>query len=148
MKGRPFQGQILIFVCCLLGLWISPLHACATDTFHWNTNQSLVTADIKSSDLADLLQRIADATGWRVFVEPVTTRKVSAKFTELAPGEALRLLLGDVNFAVVPETNSSPRLFVFRTAQDKATQVVVPSKSKEGHAESKVIPNELIVRLK
>ena len=65
----------------------------ATDSFNWNTNQNRVSADIKSSDLLSLLEQIADATRWRVFVEPETLHKVSAKFENLPPGEALRLLL-------------------------------------------------------
>lgn len=117
------------------------------DQFTWNTNSDRVTVDIKSEPLRDLLEKIANATGWHVFVEPQTMHQVSAKFQELPPGEALHLLLGDVNFALVPTTNSSSRLFVFRTSQDNATQVIRPSKSA-ATAESKPIPNELIVRLK
>src|SRR5207247_7093663 len=63
-------------------------------------------------------------------------------------GDALGLLLGDLNFALVPQTNASPRLFVFHTSLQEATQLIrVPSKSsKSGSA--KPIPNELIVALK
>src|SRR5205823_11766232 len=74
-----------------------------------------------------------------------TTHIVSAKFKDLPPGEALRLLLGDLNFALVPETNASPRLFVFRTSRQNATQLVtVPKAGGRG----KIIANELVLRLK
>jgi hypothetical protein len=143
------SSRIRYYLCvvawCLFYGWPSHIHA--ADTLNWNTNKNRVTADIQSSELTDLLERIAGATGWRVFLEPGTTHQVSAKFSELAPGDALHLLLGDVNFALVPETNSRPRLFVFRTSQRHATQSIQPSRLRN-HAQSKVIPNELIVRLK
>ena len=119
--------------------------AFAADTLHWQTNR--VSADIKSGDLFQLLERIAATTGWHILVEPETARKVSAKFENLPPGEALRLLLGDLNFALITETNASPRLFVFRTTIKNATQLVSP-KAAEFADKGKLIPNELIVRLK
>jgi len=115
------------------------------DTFQWQTNR--VSADIKSGDLFQLLERIAANTGWHIFVEPETARKVSAKFQNLPPGEALHLLLGDLNFALITETNASPKLFVFRTTMGNATQLVRP-KPAESAPKGKLIPNELIVRLK
>ncbi len=115
------------------------------ETLDWNTRQNSVSADFKSSDLIDVLGQVASATGWRVFVEPDTRHTVSAKFTHLPPGEALRLMLGDINFAVVPETNAASRLFVFRTSRAHATQSVP---AKESARDSKRLTNELIVRLK
>ena len=118
--------------------------ALPADTLNWRTNQNRISADIQSGKLSALLEQIAAATGWHVYIEPDTTHTVSAKFNDLPPGQALRLLLGDLNFALVPETNSPPKLFVFRTAQQNATQLVrAPNKGR-----GKVIPNELIVTLK
>lgn len=114
----------------------------AADTLDWNTNRNQVSADIKSEDLLRMLRRIAAATGWHVLVEPGTSHNVSAKFNDLAPGEALHLLLGEVNFALVPATNVPLRLFVFRTAANQATQLVSPN------APARIMPNELVVRLK
>ena len=135
----------------LVGLAVALLAgepARATDTLNWETNRNRVSADIKAGRLVPLLEQIAGVTGWQVFVEPDTTRTVSAKFSSLPPGEALHLLLGDLNFALVPGTNTSPRLFVFRTAMANSTQLVRPSNAKESRSSGKVIPNELIVRLK
>ncbi len=58
------------------------------------------------------------------------------------------MLLGDLNFALVPETNTAPKLFVFRTALKNATQLIRPVKPGESGAGAKLIANELIVRLK
>lgn len=119
--------------------------ALAADTLQWQTNR--VSADLKGADLFQTLERIALATGWHIYVEPETARKVSVKFENLPPGEALHLLLGDLNFALVPVTNASPKLFVFRTSMKNATQLVRPKVAADA-GKARIIPNELIVRLK
>jgi hypothetical protein len=140
------KGLCRLVVGCVASLsFILPVRG--ADQFEWNTNRNRVTVDIRSEQLLRVLEKIADATGWRVFVEPQTIHNVSVKFSDLPPGEALRLLLGEVNYALVPQTNSSSRLFVFRTSRQRATQAIEPSKSASRTA-SKVIPNELIVRIK
>ena len=93
--------------CALLGLAIALLTAApapAAGTLNWETNRNRVSADIKAGKLLPLLEQIAAVTRWQVMVEPDTTHTVSAKFSNLPPGEALRLLLGDLNFALVPES--------------------------------------------
>jgi len=128
----------------LLILFVLTVSVRASESLNWRTNQNRVTADIHSLKLSPLLEQIATATGWQVYLEPDTTHIVSAKFKDLPPGEALRLLLGDLNFALVPETNAPARLFVFRTIQRNATQLIRAQKQNAG----KAIPNELIVTLK
>jgi hypothetical protein len=130
----------------VFGIWCFTRAASAADTLSWNTNKNEVSADIKSTGLLAVLEKIATVTHWHVFVEPETLHTVSAKFSKLQPGDALRKLLGDVNFALVPATtNSAAHLYVFRTSRQNATQLIAPAKSE---AKPKVIPNELIVRLK
>jgi hypothetical protein len=115
------------------------------DTLQWQTNR--VSADITSGDLYQLLEKVAAASGWRIYVEPDLSHKVSAKFKDLPPGEALHMLLGDVNFALVPEASSKPKLFVFRTTMKNATRLVRPAVPAD-IGKAKIITNELIVRLK
>jgi hypothetical protein len=129
----------------LLAAFLSSASPVRGDTLNWQTNRNRVTADIKSARLTRVLEQIASATRWQVFVEPDVTRRVSAKFKDLPSGEALRLLLGDLNFALVPETNASAKLFVFRTQIRNATQLVQPDDPDAG---GKIIPNELVIRLK
>ena len=57
------------------------------------------------------------------------------------------MLLGDVNFALVPVTNANPSLYVFRTTIKNATQFVRPAVPADA-GKAIIIPNELIVRLK
>jgi hypothetical protein len=124
------------------------LPARAADTLNWETNRNRVSADIKSGQLLPMLEQIASVTGWHIFLEPDTTATVSAKFDRLPPGEALHLLLHDLNFALVPATNASSKLFVFRTTMQNATQSVHPAKPVASGPKGKLIANELILRLK
>src|SRR6267378_589949 len=140
------------FACWLLFAVVAtvlcgPLTTKAADTLSWRTNQNGVSADIQSGRLVPVLEDVAQATRWRVFLEPGVTRTVSAKFKNQPVGEALHLLLGELNYALVPETNGPSKLFVFRTAQKNATQLIHPADGEAG-TRGKIIPNELIVRLK
>jgi thermitase len=136
-------GALLLFVALASG---RAARASASDSLYWQSNH--VTADIKSSELLQVLEAISAATHWHVFVEPETFHTVSAKFKDLPPGDALHLLLGNVNFAVLPGTNSTQRLYVFRTSMQRATQLVRPTKGAAAAGQPKLMPNELIVRLK
>lgn len=109
----------------------------------WNQTKDLVDADVRDLGLLPLLERVARETGWHIFVEPDTEFRASAKFKALPTGEALRRLLGDLNFALVPQSNAPPRLYVFRTVMNNATQKV-----EAGPREAKRVPNQLLVRVK
>src|ERR1043166_7824863 len=135
---------VKILLCTALAAMLAN-SALGADTFNWNINQNRVTADVQSGNLSTVLGKIIAATGWQIYIEPGTTHTVSAKFKNLPPGDALRLLLGDLNFALVPETNSSSKLFVFRTFRQNATELV--RAPKLAGARLKVITNERIVTL-
>src|ERR1035437_6216466 len=145
LRAPGGAGRVLAALWLALALFPA-LPARAADALNWETNRNRVSADIKSGQLVPLLEQIASITGWHIFLEPNTICTVSAKFDRLPPGEALHLLLRDLNFALVPATNASPKLFVFRTTMENATQSVRPSSPSV--AKGKVIPNELILRLK
>ena len=100
-------------------------------------------ADVRGMALWPLLEKIAVEAGWHIFVEPDTTHTTSAKFKDLPSGDALKMLLGNLNFALVPRTNGVPHLYVFRTNMKNATQRVLAPKAVARH-----VPNELLVKLK
>ena len=138
------------FLCVLwLGGFLGTFEALhAADTFTWRTNDNRISAEIGSWPLSKLLGKVSEQTGWKVFLEPGTTRDVSVKFKSLSLGDALRSLLGDLNFALVPETNSPSKLFVFRTSLHQATQLISPAQSADAAKKSKRIRNEIVVTLK
>ena len=143
---RPSRFRIALLGLALLLAARAP--GFAADTLVWNKEKDRVDADVRGWTLSQFLERVAADTGWQVYVEPSATHNVSAKFKDLPSGEALRLLLGDLNFAMVPQTNASPRLFVFRTEMRNATQPVPAPPKPSAAALAKKVPNELIVKLK
>jgi hypothetical protein len=144
MKG------LWILVVALLGWGPTASHVLAaapaarTNVLDWRVGQDKVTADITGWDVRTLLEHVASATGWHIFVEPGTKYTVSAKFKDRAPGEALRLLIPPLTAVLLPGSNAPTRLLVYRTSVQEATQRIAPlSKRKSKHIE-----DELIVKLK
>lgn len=111
-----------------------------TNVLVWHKDKGTVDAQMRHESLMPLLKSIAGESGWHVYVEPGATLDSSTKFKNLAAGDALKMLLGDLNFALVPESNSPWRLYVFRTAMKNATLSV--------SAKPRHVPNELLVRVK
>ena len=100
-------------------------------------------------DLWNVLQEVSALTGWEVYLEPGTSSEASAKFKNLPRNDALRRLLGKLNFELSPQSNSVPKLFVFRTGAGNATQRIGAEKKSVVKVEKdKPIPNHLIVTLK
>src|SRR5689334_19370616 len=143
LKRGVYETGLFLALLFFATFAVAPLNA--ADTLRWGTNS--VSADIKSTELMSVLEKIAGVTGWHVFVEPETLHVVSAKFNGLTPGEALHKLLGDVNFFLMPDAKQ-PKLYVFRTRMQNATRMIQPAPIAPKEAKSKIIPNELIVRLK
>jgi thermitase len=128
----------LFFVAFCLGA-----RAAATNSLTWHRETDRVDASLRGEALMPLLEQVARQAGWHVFVEPNTTRSISVKFTDLPSGDALKRMLGDLNFALVPQTNAVPRLYVFRTLQKNATQPVLAAPAVSRH-----VANELLVKIK
>lgn len=137
-----------LFLSCWCCLALAPVSR-AADRLVWREKENSVDADIDGCSLNRLLERIAAKTRWQVFLEPETEHTVTAKFKGLKSGEALRRLLGNLSFAIVPATNTPPRLLVFRTSMRAATDLVAAPAELDGDAAgTHKIPNELIVTLK
>jgi hypothetical protein len=130
--------KIVLLLCalCLPGF-------ARADTLVWHKPQDRVDADIRTWDVRELLEHIAVTTGWHIYLDPGAIRPVSAKFQALPPDEALRALLGDLNFLIIPQTNGPSQLYVFRTSRGQATRLIVAPKKT-----AQPIPNELVVTLK
>ena len=121
--------------------------ATKTNSLVWNTAADRVSADVRGAALWPLLEDIAHQTGWHIFVEPATARNVDVKFSDLPSGDALHKLLGDLNFAFVPQTNGPSQLYVFKTRQENATQRVLAAPAAKAGPQ-KHVPNQLLLKLK
>ena len=143
----PF-GRWLRAILCLAALALSlALAQAAGDTLDWRLKENTVDAQIDNWPLQQLLETVAAKTGWQIYVEPDTEHRVSAKFKNAKPGEALRRLLGDLSYALVPADKGPARLYIFRNSQAQATQLVAaPRETTEGR--SHALGKELIVTLK
>jgi hypothetical protein len=127
---------------CLLFASALVANAADTNSLVWSAATGQVSADVHGEPLWPLLEDIAHQTGWHIFVEPGSDRTASATFKNLPSGDALKMLLGDLNFALVPKTNGPSQLYVFRTTMENATRPVVRAKP------ARRIPNELLIRVK
>jgi thermitase len=120
--------------------------ATGTNSLVWQADRDRVSADIRGEALWPLLEDIAHQTGWHIFVEPGASQIADVKFRDLPEGEALRKLLGNLNYALVPQTNGPQELYVFTTTMRQATQPVQaanPVVKRQRH-----VTNELLVKLK
>lgn len=142
---RPAKfAMVFAFV---LAVFLSAARADTTNTLVWNTAADQVSADVRGEALWPLLESIAHQTGWHIFVEPGIDRRSDTKFKDLPRGEALKKLLGDLNFAFVPQTNGPDFLYVFATVMRNATKPIVTTHTTK-IGPQKYVPNELLVKLK
>jgi len=120
----------------------------AADSLVWRAEKNQVDAQIESWPLSEVLESISSATGWQIYLEPDTEYTVTTRFHNLKPADALRRLLGELNFALLPQTNAPAKLFIYRNSVHDATQLIQVAKKPKIDSGSNSIPNELIVRLK
>ena len=133
---------------CLLFLRLPPV-ARAVELLQWDSSRGLATAQIDSAELQSVLRRIGSATGWQIYVEPELEYRVSVKFQDATPAEALKLILGDLNFALLAPRGGPSRLFVFRNSLDEAAPLLpAPVRAGEDLSEAAIVANELVVVMK
>ncbi len=119
----------------------------AAYSLHWNTASNRVDARIPGVPLSKVLTRLARQTEWEIRIESGKDRTVLTEFSDLPPRDALRALLGEFSFVLIPERNKPSRLLVYQSSADAADTLVNPG-DDEYTLEPGPIPNELIVRIK
>jgi hypothetical protein len=119
----------------------------ASGSLRWRTDRSEVDADIDGWPLSTLLEEIATATGWQIYVEPDTNHTVATRFEKLGTADALRRLLDGLSFALLPQVAGPPKLFVYQGSVDRATQAV-HGRSRSAAGKRQPIADERIVVLK
>jgi len=139
---RPPAGWLALAVL------LAPAGLRADDTLVWQADQQTLNANLTKAPLIPALDRLATITGWHIYLEPVPGKTITTRFTGLSRGEAMRILLGDMNYAFVPQTDGPTKLFVFRTSRDAATTVLRGELTKGKAATDRRIPNQLIIKVK
>ncbi|MCF7669127.1 MAG: S8 family serine peptidase [Verrucomicrobia bacterium] len=115
----------------------------------WDNDAEEVNADIHGWRLKEVLAEIVENTGWRILVEPGTERVVSAKFKDLSINDALKRLLGGLNYAIISDTGEPVKMHVFKTDMRRATiKISVTDAQNKKAPDSGRVPDELVVSLK
>jgi len=117
-----------------------------SNTLTWDKASERISAEIKTSSLDELLGLVSEATGWEIYYQPDTQRSVDLKLRDRPTSEALKLLLGDLSFALIT-SEGKQRLMVFRTAIGEATELVSAKKDPRDDT-TKPIATELVVTVK
>jgi hypothetical protein len=118
-------------------------------TLDWQAGPKGVDADIEGWSLPRVIATISRATGWQTYLEPDTGGAITAHFENLDGPAALRRLLGDLNFALLPQVAGPPRLFVYQHSFADATRFIpADTTASPKTPASRPVGNELIVRRK
>ena len=141
---RKISHCCFVVLFAWLALFLIAPSLIASDSLVWHREQDRVDADIETWDVRNLLEHVAAATGWHIYLDPGAIHKVSVKFNDLPSGEALHSMLSGLNFVMVPKTNAPSELYVFRTSRHQATRVIMAAVPKS----ARPISNELIVTCK
>jgi hypothetical protein len=104
----------------------------------WRKNKT-ADAAIEGWQLQKVLSRLAAVSGWKIFLEPGLDDNVSVQFANVSQGEALKLLLGNVNYALVPGGSGPSRLYVYKTSVTEATSLVPPESKPRNWLENEMI---------
>lgn len=118
-----------------------------TGTLDWRADRNRVDAQVDGWPLSLLLEEIASATGWEVYVQPNTTYEVTTEFDDLTQADALRRLLGRLNFSLLPQPKGPSQLFVYSSSVEEATQRIRAVRAKAERVPGQPIPSERIVVL-
>ena len=149
---RRTAGIWLAGLATLLAL-LSSIHAAqsksasaspiASNTITWRKNRT-ADASIESLPLQKVLGHLSGATGWKVFVEPGLDQPISVQFRNASQGDALKLLLGNLSYALVPQAGAGSRLYVYKNSLSDATSLIRPELSNRP---KNWLPNEMIISL-
>lgn len=141
-RVRQHGGWRALLAVALAVVFLSS--ARAEEYIRWDKNRQRVEANVASWDVVRVLQRVSALTGWKIYLQPDTEQRVPTRFRDLSEGEALRRLLGDLNFMLVPRTNAPDTLYVFRTSRRDATDLV---RAEASSPKTKPIADEVVVVL-
>ena len=140
-RGIDF-GRAAALAC--LSFWAGT--AASTGQLNWNPKTGKVDASLQGEPLSKVLSDIGALAEWEVLVEPGLQATVSTRFEGLPAHQALRRILGNLNFAVLPGKNGRKKLYIYRNSIRAATKQLKP-KAGNQPSQSRRIENEIIAAL-
>ncbi len=96
----------------------------AADSVVWHPKARTFDMNVRAMGLEQLLGVIKAETGWEVLVEPGLEGRVAVKFRNKPAADAMRLLLDDKRFSLVPRAKGGTQLTVYARNRRGATQAV------------------------
>ena len=93
---------------------------------NWNAD-GMASAQLEKCPLEKVLLSLSEQSRWQVFVEPELGLHVTTRFKNLTHAQALRRLLSDVNFAIIPSPKALSKLLVYKTSSEKAVVRIIPT---------------------
>jgi len=122
--------------------------ALAEDSLRWHADKEELDVDLNNAPQIPTLEDLAHKTGWHIYLEPTPGKTFTTKFAGKPRGQAMHILIGDMNYAFVPEQNSPTKLFIFQTSRDAATYEIKAQPETTNAPVIGKVPNQLIVKLK
>ena len=148
-----FLRHVFIFLFCLFALNNAEAQEIIIEEslIKWNANGK-VTASIENQPLEKILQLLSEQEKWQILLEPGLKLNVTTRFKNLTQTEALRRLLNDVNFVIIPSKKNQSKMLVYQTSSDNAVRKITPNirntkSSFTNKKDSAKINNELLVTL-
>jgi hypothetical protein len=134
-------ASLFLLLTCVVG------EAASAGLVRWHPATATLDASLNQAPLSKVLSDIGAMTGWDVMVEPGMRAVVSTRFNGLTINQALRRILGGLNFAVLQgEREGTKKLYIYQRSIGAATQSLLAGAS-EVHPKSRRIENEIIVTL-
>src|SRR5687768_16256170 len=145
MGMKSTRGIWLAALALLLGFSFAFAAAPADKTIAltWRKNKT-ADANLESLPLPKVLSRLSAETSWKVFLQPGLNENISAQFQNASQSEALKLLLGNLSYAFVPQTGGGAKLYVYKTSIADATSLIQPDLASRP---KNWLANELILSL-
>lgn len=140
-RGIDF-GRAVALAC--LSFWV--VTAASAGQLNWNPKTGKVDASLQGEPLSKVLSDIGALADWEVLVEPGLQATVSTRFEGLPAHQALRRILGNWNFAVLPGKNGRKKLYIYRNSLRATTKPLKPQTGNKT-SQSRRIENEIIATL-
>lgn len=121
----PIRWRPLLLILALAVLAGTESGAAPRQTLVWRKDRT-ADAALENWPMAKMLGRLAAVTGWKIFVESGVEQPVSVRFKRAPQSDALKLLFGRINYALVPGSEGTFRLYVYQTSLDAAKTPIDP----------------------
>ena len=110
----------------------------------WNPQTETLDAALNDEPVSEVLLELGRLTKWKIWFEPGLESSVSARFAGLPAHRALRRILGDWHYALLPGKTGGKRLYIYRSSMFSATEELSLAR-RSGSGKTARIENELIV---